>query len=197
LDGKIDSYIYRRVEVVSLNTPICDFGWKAKEFNLLGVDGEQWNLSKAKGKSGLIVMFICNHCPYVKAILPRLVNDLAELKKIGINAVAISSNDVVNYPDDSYENMQKISQKEAFSFPYLFDESQEVAKAYDAICTPDFFGFNAALELQYRGRFDSTGRGEPSINNERDLYEGMKLIANTQQGPKEQISSIGCSIKWK
>ena len=142
-------------------------------------------------------MFICNHCPYVKAILTRLVNDLAELKKIGINAVAISSNDVVNYPDDSYENMQKISQKEAFSFPYLFDESQEVAKAYDAICTPDFFGFNTALELQYRGRFDSTGRGEPSINNERDLYEGMKLIANTQQGPKEQISSIGCSIKWK
>jgi peroxiredoxin len=127
------------VEVVSLNTPICNFGWQAKEFNLLGVDGKQWNLSKVKGKKGLIVMFICNHCPYVKAILPRLVNDLAELKKIGINAVGISSNDVVNYPEDSYENMQKISQEQAFSFPYLFDESQEIAKAYDAICTPDFF----------------------------------------------------------
>ena len=134
---------------------------------------------------------------YKRQILPRLVNDLAELKKIGINAVGISSNDVVNYPEDSYENMQKISQEEAFLFPYLFDESQQIAKAYDAICTPDFFGFNASLKLQYRGRFDSTGRGKPSVDNERDLYEGMKLIANTQQGPKEQISSIGCSIKWK
>ncbi len=183
--------------MVSLNTPLCNFGWKAKDFNLIDVDGQNWNLSKAKGHNGLLIMFICNHCPYVKAILTRLVNDLTELQKIGINTVAISSNDVINYPEDSYVNMQKLSKDMKFSFPYLFDESQEIAKKYEAICTPDFFGFNASLELQYRGRFDSTGRDKPSANNERDLYEAMKLIANTQLGPKKQIASIGCSIKWK
>jgi peroxiredoxin len=183
--------------LASLNTPLCDFGWQAKDFNLLGVDGTYWNLSEINGANGLLIMFICNHCPYVKAILPRLVNDLDGLKKMGINTVAISSNDVVNYPQDSYENMQKISEEQKFSFPYLFDESQKVAKLYKAICTPDFFGFNAKLKLQYRGRFDSSGRGEPPANNQRDLYLGMQMIAKTQQGPKEQFSSIGCSIKWK
>lgn len=183
--------------LASLNTPLCDFGWQAKDFNLLGVDGKYWNLSEINGANGLLIMFICNHCPYVKAILPRLVNDLDGLKKMGINTVAISSNDVVNYPQDSYENMQKISEEQKFSFPYLFDESQKVAKLYKAICTPDFFGFNAKLKLQYRGRFDSSGRGEPPANNQRDLYLGMQMIAKTQQGPKEQFSSIGCSIKWK
>ena len=183
--------------LASLNTPLCDFGWQAKDFNLLGVDGTYWNLSEINVANGLLIMFICNHCPYVKAILPRLVNDLDGLKKMGINTVAISSNDVVNYPQDSYENMQKISEEQKFSFPYLFDESQKVAKLYKAICTPDFFGFNAKLKLQYRGRFDSSGRGEPPANNQRDLYLGMQMIAKTQQGPKEQFSSIGCSIKWK
>ena len=183
--------------MVSLNTPVCDFGWLAKDFNLLGVDGQQWNLSKAMGLNGLVVMFICNHCPYVKAILPRLVNDLAELKKLGINAVAISSNDEVKYPEDSFANMQKISNNHLFSFPYLFDQTQELAKSYNAICTPDFFGFNQALELQYRGRFDSSGRGEAPLDNKRDLYHAMKLVAETQKGPNEQFSSIGCSIKWK
>ena len=183
--------------MVSLNTPVCDFGWLAKDFNLLGVDGQQWNLSKAMGLNGLVVMFICNHCPYVKAILPRLVSDLAELKKLGINAVAISSNDAVKYPEDSFANMQKISNNHLFSFPYLFDQTQELAKSYNAICTPDFFGFNSKLELQYRGRFDSTGRGEAQPNNKRELFEAMKLVAETQKGPEIQHASIGCSIKWK
>lgn len=183
--------------LVSLNPPLCEFGWKAKDFKLIGVDSKVWTLENACGEHGLIIMFICNHCPYVKAILPRLVEDIRQLKELGINTIAISSNDVVNYPEDSFENMQMIASQYQFSFPYVFDETQEVARDYDAICTPDFFGFNANFELQYRGRFDSTGRGEPPPNNKRDLYEAMKLVAKTQQGPRQQYSSIGCSIKWK
>jgi peroxiredoxin len=183
--------------MVSLNTPLCDFGWKAIDFNLRGVDGNFWNLEKSKGAQGLLVMFICNHCPYVKAILPRLTKDLRALKDLGIEAVAIQSNDPINYPEDSFENMKRISQEFNFSFPYVIDESQEVARSYHAICTPDFFGFNRNLELQYRGRFDATGRGEPPPDNRRDLYEAMKLIAETQKGPVDQKSSIGCSIKWR
>ena len=183
--------------MVSLNTPLCDFGWKAIDFNLRGVDGSFWNLEKSKGGQGLLVMFICNHCPYVKAILPRLTKDLRALKDLGIEAVAIQSNDPINYPEDSFENMKRISQEFNFSFPYVIDESQDVARSYNAICTPDFFGFNRDLELQYRGRFDATGRGEPPPDNTRDLYEAMKLIAKTQKGPVEQKSSIGCSIKWR
>jgi len=182
--------------LVSLNTPLCEFGWSAPDFNLLGVDGEQWSPNKIKGEWGLVIMFICNHCPYVKAILPRLIEDLKQLKQLGINSIAISSNDVINYPDDSYVNMQKVAEINKFDFPYVFDETQGTAAAYKAICTPDFFGFNANLELQYRGRFDSTGRGESSLNNSRDLFEAMKLVSETQTGPKEQFSSIGCSIKW-
>ena len=184
--------------MVSLNTPLCNFGLKAKSFSLLGIDNKSWTLDKAKGKNGLLIMFICNHCPYVKAILPRLINDLSELKKIGINAIAISSNDVINYPQDSFEEMKKLSVLHNFTFPYIFDESQSVAKSYNAICTPDFFGFNRELELQYRGRFDSTGREEiPPTDNKKDLYEAMKLISETQKGPEIQFSSIGCSLKWK
>lgn len=184
--------------MVSLSTPLCDFGWKAKPFNLLGVDDKFCTLDSAKGQNGLLVMFICNHCPYVKAILPRLLNNLSELKKIGINSIAISSNDTINYPEDSFEEMKKLSTSHNFFFPYIFDESQSVAKSYNAICTPDFFGFNKDLGLQYRGRFDSTGRGDkPPANNQRDLYEAMKLISSTQKGPKNQFSSIGCSLKWK
>ena len=183
--------------MASLITPICEFGWKANDFNLLSADGSYWSPSKALGEKGLVIMFICNHCPYVKAILDRLISDIDELKEIGINTVAISSNDVENYPDDSYENMQKISLLKNFNFPYLFDETQEVAKQYNAICTPDFFGFNENLELQYRGRFDSTGRGDPSESHERDLFNAMKVIAKTKLGPVQQLHSIGCSIKWK
>lgn len=183
--------------LVSLTTPLCNIGWKAKDFNLLGVDGKYWTPAKAIGENGLVVMFICNHCPYVKAIFDRLILDLAELKKIGINAVAISSNDPTNYPEDSYVNMKKISELKMFDFPYLFDESQEVARAYNAICTPDFFGFNESLELQYRGRFDSTGRGEPTEVNERDLFNAMTLVSKTRSGPTKQFHSVGCSIKWK
>ena len=184
--------------MVSLNTPLCDFGLKAKPFSLLGIDNKLWTLDKAKGENGLLIMFICNHCPYVKAILPRLINDLSELQKYGINSIAISSNDVVNYPQDSFEEMKKLSVLYSFTFPYIFDESQSIAKSYNAICTPDFFGFNRELELQYRGRFDSTGREEtPPIDNKKDLYEAMKLISKTQKGPEIQSSSIGCSLKWK
>ena len=184
--------------MVSLNTPLCDFGLKAEPFSLLGIDNKLWTLDKAKGANGLLIMFICNHCPYVKAILPRLINDLSELKKYGINSIAISSNDVVNYPQDSFEEMKKLSVLHNFTFPYIFDESQSVAKSYNAICTPDFFVFNKGLELQYRGRFDSTGREEsPPSENKKDLYEAMKLISKTQKGPEIQFSSIGCSLKWK
>jgi peroxiredoxin len=181
--------------MVSLNPPVCDFGWKAPDFKLLGVDGKYWTLADAKGERGTLVMFICNHCPYVKAIRERLVSDLRELKSLGVNAIAISSNDTVNYPDDSYENMQLIAKEFDFPFPYVFDETQQVAKAYGAICTPDFFGFNADMELQYRGRFDGAGRNPAPVSS-RDLFQAMKLVAETSQGPLDQIASIGCSIKW-
>jgi len=183
--------------VVSLNPPVCDFGWQAPDFKLLGVDGNYWTLADARGPKGLVVMFICNHCPYVKSIRERLVADMLALKPLGINAVAISSNDVVNYPDDSFEKMQDTAREFNFCFPYLFDETQQVAKTYDAVCTPDFFGFNAELKLQYRGRFDAAGRGEPPANNPRDLFNAMKSVAETGIGPAVQIASIGCSIKWK
>jgi len=185
-------------KMVSLNPPVCDFGWKAPDFNLPGVDGKKWSLTELAGSNGLLVMFICNHCPYVKAIQTRLVEDLATLKQLGINAVAISSNDAINYPEDSFEKMREVAQQFKFSFPYLYDESQAVAKAYGAVCTPDFFGFNAKLELQYRGRFDDQGRElTPKPNATRDLLEAMTLVAKTGQGPNIQTPSIGCSIKWK
>lgn len=185
-------------KMVSLNPPVCDFGWKAPNFNLPGIDGRNWQLADLVGEKGLLVMFICNHCPYVQAIRGRLVADMAALKALGIHAVAISSNDAVNYPQDSFEKMKEVANEFNFGFPYLFDESQEVAKAYGAVCTPDFFGFNAKLELQYRGRFDDQGRDlNPKPNATKDLLEAMRLVALTGKGPQEQISSIGCSIKWK
>lgn len=184
--------------MVSLNPPVCDFGWKAPDFKLPGVDGRDWSLADARGPNGLLVMFICNHCPYVKAIRTRLVEDMAALQKLGVNVIAISSNDAVNYPDDSFENMKKMAQEFKFTFPYVYDETQTVAKAYDAVCTPDFFGFNANLELQYRGRFDDQGRDlTPKLDAPRDLLDAMTLVAKTGRGPEKQIASIGCSIKWK
>jgi len=182
--------------MASLNPPVCNFGESAKDFNLLGVDGKYHTLESSAGKNGLLVMFICNHCPYVKAIKTRLVEDCRALQKFGINTIAIQSNDTVNYPDDSYERMIEEAQVFDFSFPYVLDETQDIAKAYGAVCTPDFFGYNVNLELQYRGRFDAAGRGEPPIYNPRDLFNAMKLISETGQGPREQVASIGCSIKW-
>lgn len=183
--------------MVSLNPPICDFGAKAVDFDLPGTDEKNWSLNKCMGNKGLLIMFICNHCPYVKAIHQRILRDTLELKNLGINTVAISSNDVIEYPEDSFENMQILANELSFCFPYLLDESQEVAKQYGAICTPDFFGFNANRELQYRGRLDASKKETASADVKRDLYDAMKQIAQTGHGPKEQFASIGCSIKWK
>ncbi len=176
--------------------PICNFGEKAKPFELLATDGKRYTLEDVQGPKGTLVMFICNHCPYVRSILDRIVRDVRDLEAHGISAVAIMSNDTVNYPDDSFENMTKLAEARNFPFLYLFDESQEVARAYDAVCTPDFFGYNADLELQYRGRLDAS-KTTPIPNAVRDLFEAMVQVAETGKGPKDQIASMGCSIKWK
>ena len=178
-------------------TPICDFGKKAIPFKLKSTEGKIISLEELKGENGTLVMFICNHCPYVKAITKDIVEDCNELKKIGINSVAISSNDPTNYPEDSFDNMIKFAKKNEFTFPYLIDETQETAKAYDAVCTPDFFGYNKDLELQYRGRSRELKNLIPIRDGKSDLYKAMKLIAETNNGPKDQIPSAGCSIKWK
>ena len=183
--------------MVSLTTPVCDFGWKAPDFDLPGVDGKQWTLSRAMGPNGLVVMFICNHCPYVKAIRPRLVHDLAELRQHGIYAIAIMSNDPAEYAEDSFDNMKRVADDYNFPFPYVIDESQHVARAYGAVCTPDFFGLNRAGELQYRGRFDESRKETAPEGVRRDLFEAMMEVATSQHGPAEQIPSMGCSIKWK
>jgi len=183
--------------MVSLETPVCEYGLPALEFSLPGVDGNVWTLDQCRGDRGLLVMFICNHCPYVKAVLDRIVRDTAELKTLGINSVAIMSNDSSEYPEDSFDNMARIADTAGFTFPYLYDESQAVAKAYGAICTPDFFGYNADLQLQYRGRLDVSRKEAAPENVRRDLFEAMKQVAETGAGPSEQVPSIGCSIKWR
>ena len=183
--------------MVSLETPVCDFGLPAPDFALPGVDGSVWTLAQCRGDKGLLVMFICNHCPYVKAVRDRLVRDTRELLDYGIKSVAIMSNDTADYPEDSFENMKAVAAQFAFPFPYLLDESQAVAQAYGAVCTPDFFGYNAPLELQYRGRLDASRKDAAPPDARRDLFEAMKQVALTGQGPREQIPSMGCSIKWK
>lgn len=183
--------------MVSLQPPACDFGLPAPEFSLVGVDGRTYTLADCVGENGLLVMFICNHCPYVKSIKERLVRDVNALMAQGIGAVAIMSNDTDNYPDDSYENMQRIAQEWGFEFPYVFDETQAIAKAYDAVCTPDFFGYNRQLELQYRGRLDASRKDTAPEDAPRELFNAMSQVAKTGQGPEEQIPSMGCSIKWK
>jgi peroxiredoxin len=183
--------------MVSLQTPICEFGKKAVDFTLPGVDQQQWTLKKCSGDRGLLIMFISNHCPYVKAIRKKLVRDTRELLDLGINSVAIMPNDTVAYPEDSVENMLLVSNKFEFPFPYLWDESQEIASAYGAVCTPDFFGYNADMELQYRGRFDAAGPKSENDSQTRELFEAMKQVAETGRGPEHQIPSMGCSIKWR
>ena len=180
-----------------VQTPICDFGKKALPFELNSTDNKIISLEDIKGKNGTLIMFICNHCPYVKAITKEMVEDCAELKKIGVNSVAICSNDSVNYPEDSFENMIKFSNENKFSFPYLIDETQEVAKGYDAVCTPDFFGYNKNLELQYRGRLRELKNYVPVKDGDSELLQAMKKIAESGEGPIDQIPSAGCSIKWK
>ena len=182
--------------MVALKTAICDFGWKAPAFELSGVDGASHSLAESRGEKGTLVIFICNHCPYVQAVLDRIVRDAGELAEYGVASVAISSNDTDTYPEDSFENMRRVARENKFPFPYLYDESQDTARAYGAVCTPEFLGFNSNLELQYRGRLDESGRNAvPGAR--RELFEALVQIARTGKGPQEQVPSIGCSIKWR
>ena len=180
-----------------IQTPICDFGQKAVPFELKSTENKILSLNDIKGENGTLIMFICNHCPYVKAITKEIVEDCNKLKKMGVNSVAICSNDSVSHPEDSFENMIKFSKQNNFSFPYLIDETQEIAKAYNAVCTPDFFGYNKDLQLQYRGRLRELKNLIPVKDGESNLLKAMQQIVKTNEGPKEQIPSAGCSIKWK
>ncbi|MCT4368984.1 thioredoxin family protein [Yangia mangrovi] len=182
---------------MAVSPPVCDFGWPAPGFTLPGTDGRTHSLEELRGSKGTLVMFICNHCPYVLAVLDRILRDARDLQTLGIGVVAISANDAAAYPADSFENMQKMAQERDFPFPYLHDESQEVARAYGAACTPDFFGFDAGLGLQYRGRLDASRKEAAPEGTRRDLFEAMKQVAETGTGPQEQTPSMGCSIKWK
>ena len=173
--------------------PICDFGWNAPDFTMPATDGKTYSLSDIRGEKGTLIIFMCNHCPYVLAVLDRIKRDAAELMEMGIGVAAISSNDAVAYPQDSFENMKNMD----LGFPYLYDENQEVARAYDAVCTPDFFGFNDKSGLQYRGRLDASRKEAGPEDLRRDLFEAMKQVVETGQGPKDQVPSMGCSIKWK
>jgi peroxiredoxin len=175
---------------------ICNFGWKAGDFALPGVDGKTWRLADVRGKNGTLVIFLCNHCPFVKAVISRIVEEVNALREIGVGAIAIMSNDPADYPEDSFDHMVAFARAHGFTFPYVIDKTQAVARAYDAQCTPDFFGFNARDELQYRGRLDASRR-ELIPGARRDLFEAMKEIAETGRGPQEQIPSMGCSIKWR
>jgi len=181
--------------MVSLNTPICDFGWKAVDFNLKDPDGRAYTLANVKGANGTLIMFICNHCPYVRAVADRIARDARDLKAMGIGVAAIMPNDYRRYPDDSPDRMKLFAETNGFDFPYLVDETQEVARAYDAVCTPDFFGFNADMELQYRGRLDAS-RKDQAPGARRELFEAMSQVAETGKGPEQQTASMGCSIKW-
>lgn len=182
---------------MAVETPVCDFGWPAPDFRLPGIDGRPWGLADIRGPRGTLVMFICNHCPYVQAVADRLVRDVAALQGLGIGVAAIMSNDTQAYPEDSFANMKVFAAAHGFTFPYLFDESQAVARAYGAVCTPDFFGFDAGLGLQYRGRLDASRKQAGPADARRELYEAMRDVAHSGHGPAVQIPSMGCSIKWK
>ncbi len=176
--------------------PVCDFGWKARDFSLKGIDGRTYSLAEVAGPKGTLIVFICNHCPYVRAIAGRLAEEARALAELGIGVAGINANDPTTYPEDSFENMKAFAAEHGFGFPYLVDESQATARAYGAICTPDFFGFNKDLELQYRGRLDAS-RTTLVAGARRELYEAMRQVAETGKGPAEQIASMGCGIKWK
>ena len=177
-------------------TPICNFGEKAKDFNLKSTENKIISLEDIKGDNGTLIMFICNHCPYVKAVIKEVVKDSIELEKNGVKSLAIMSNDTKNYPEDSFENMIQFAKIHEFNFPYVIDENQEIAKSYGAVCTPDFFGYNKNLELQYRGRVRKMKDLKPVQESESDLLTAMKLIVKTEKGPEKQIPSMGCNIKW-
>ena len=179
-----------------INANICDFGWKARDFALEGVDGRSYSLADIRGPKGTLVVFMCNHCPYVRAAIDRLVEEANALKAIGIGTIAINSNDTESYPEDSFDNMKLFAKKHGLTFPYAIDATQEVARVYRAQCTPDFFGFNAKDELQYRGRLDA-GRPGFMPRGRRELFEAMTQVAQTGEGPPEQTPSMGCSIKWR
>ena len=181
---------------MSVSSPICNFGEKSYDFNLKSTEEKFVNLNDIKGEKGFLIMFICNHCPYVKAIINFLINDVNYLETIGVKSVAIMSNDTKNYPEDSFENMKKFAKENNFSFPYLYDENQEVANKYSAVCTPDFFGYNNNLELQYRGRILDAKKLKPMHSGDTELKKAMELISKTGKGPLEQVPSMGCSIKW-
>lgn len=182
---------------MAVSPPVCDFGAMIPEFRLPATDGQVVTLSDIKGPRGTLVMFICNHCPYVQSVIDRITRDARDLQDSGIGVVAISANDVEEYPQDGPEHMAAEAARHGFTFPYLYDETQDTARAFGAACTPDFFGYNAAGELQYRGRLDASGRSAGPADARRELYEAMLQIAQTGQGPHEQIASMGCSIKWK
>ena len=182
---------------MAMETPVCDFGWKALDFSLKGTDTKIYTLEDIRGPRGTLVMFICNHCPYVKAILDRLVRDAKELQDSGIGVIAIMANDPNEYAEDSFDNMAVVAGDNGFTFPYVIDETQDVARAYDARCTPDFFGFNAELELQYRGRLDASGKEAAAPDARRALFAALAQGAETGKGPAQQTASIGCSIKWR
>ena len=182
--------------MVLTKTPICNFGEKPHSFELKDVSEKVCNFKDLTGEKGTLIMFICNHCPYVKAVIKDIVNDANNLKNLNVNTIAIMSNDTKNYPDDSFENMIKFSKINKFNFPYLLDETQETAKKYGAVCTPDFFGYNRDLELQYRGRIRELKDLKPVSTGKSDLFSAMKMIAETGKGPQNQIPSMGCNIKW-
>ena len=182
--------------MVLTKTPICNFGEKPHSFSLKGVDDKIYKLEDCLGDKGTVIMFICNHCPYVKAIIKNIVDDSNNLRNLGVNAIAIMSNDTKNYPDDSFDKMKDFAKDNKFNFPYVIDETQEIAKKYGAVCTPDFFGYNGNNELQYRGRMRELKELKPVSDDESDLFKAMKLIAQTGKGPKNQIPSMGCNIKW-
>lgn len=182
---------------MAVHTPICDFGWVAPGFMLPATDGRVYSLADVQGPKGTLIVFICNHCPYVKAVIDRLVRDAHALMDLGIGVAAIGANDPEQYPEDSFDNMKRFAEGHGFRFPYLHDETQDVARAYGAVCTPDFFGFDRKLGLQYRGRLDSSGKQPAAPDARRELFEAMSAVAASGQGPSEQIPSMGCSIKWK
>jgi peroxiredoxin len=183
-------------DMVATQTPICDFGWKAVDFSLEDPDGRSYSLEDIRGPNGTLILFICNHCPYVRAVADRIARDVRDLQAKGIGVIAIMPNDYQHYPDDAPARMKDFAEQHGFTFPYVVDETQKVARRYGAICTPDFFGFNADLELQYRGRLDASRR-EAVEGAPRELYEAMCQVAETGRGPEQQIASMGCSIKWR